>query len=75
MTSATSHVDCVPLAPGVYRLYRRGRPIGEAATVGDGTFHASHSFTGSQRVVASLPAAVRWFETIEEAVAASPAMV
>ena len=56
-------------APGLYRLYSQSRLIGEAVTVDNDVFRASHLFTASGRVVASLRDAANWLEKIEDAVA------
>jgi hypothetical protein len=56
--------------PGVYRLYRQYRRVGEVVTIHDDALYVSHSFTESGRVVASLRDAARWLEAIEDAGAA-----
>jgi hypothetical protein len=71
MFPVTSRVTCVRAMPGIYRLYYQSRRVGEAVTIDINALYVSHSFTESGRVVASLRAAARWLETIEEA-AASP---
>jgi hypothetical protein len=71
MFPLTSHVTCVCAAPGVYRLYYRSRRVGEAVTIDNRALYASHMFTDSGRVVASLADAARWLEAIED-VEASP---
>jgi len=73
MFPVTSRVTCVCAMPGVYRLYYQSRRAGEAVTVDNDALYAlyvSHSSTESGRVVASLSAAARWLEAIEDAVAA-----
>ena len=67
MFPVTSRVTCVRAMPGVYRLYYQSRRVGEAVTIDINALYVSHSFTESGRVVASLRAAARWLETIEEA--------
>jgi hypothetical protein len=70
MFPITSRVTCVRAAPGVYRLYRQSRGVGEAVTVDNDAPYVSHLFTESGRVVAALRDAARWLESIEGAVAA-----
>jgi hypothetical protein len=70
MFPVTSRVTCVCAMPGVYRLYYDSRRVGEAVTVDNDALYVSHSSTESGRVVASLSAAARWLEAIEDAVAA-----
>ena len=70
MFPITSRVTCLCVAPGVYRLYYKSRPIGEAVTIDNDTLYVSHSFTERGRVVASLGDAGRWLEAIQTAVAA-----
>ena len=67
MFPVTPRVTCARAMPGVYRLYYQSRRVGEAVTVDNNTLYVSYSFTESGRVVASLRAAARWLETIEEA--------
>jgi hypothetical protein len=67
MFPVTSRVTCVCAAPGVYRLYYQSRRVGEAVTIDNDALYVSHSSTENGRVVASLSAAARWLESIEEA--------
>ena len=53
-----------------YRLYYQSRRVGEAVTIDNDALYVSHSSTENGRVVASLSAAARWLEAIEDAVAA-----
>ena len=46
------------------------RRVGEAVTIDNDELYVSHSSTENGRVVASLRAAARWLEAIEDAVAA-----
>jgi uncharacterized protein YjiS (DUF1127 family) len=62
MFPIASRVTCVRAAPGVYRLYRHSRRVGEAVTVDNDALYVSHLFTESGRVVASLRGAARWLE-------------
>jgi hypothetical protein len=70
MFPVTSRVTCVCAASGVYRLYYQSRRVGEAVTIDNEALYVSHSSTENGRVVASLSAAARWLEAIEDAVAA-----
>jgi hypothetical protein len=70
MFPISSRVTCVRAALAVYRLYYQSRWVGEAVTDDNDALYVSHSFTESGRVVASLSAAARWLEAIEDAVAA-----
>ena len=70
MFPVTSRVTCVRAMPGVYRLYYQSRRVGEAVTIDNDALYVSHSSTENGRVVASLSAAARWLEAIEDAVAA-----
>ena len=70
MFLTTSRVTWVCAALGVYRLYYQSRWVGEAVTVDHDALYMSHSSTESGSVVASLSAAARWLEAIEDAVAA-----
>ena len=67
MFPVTSRVTCVRAMPGVYRLYYQSRWVGEAVTIDRDALYVSHSSTENGRVVASLRAAARWLEAIEEA--------
>ena len=70
MFPVTSRVTCVCAVPGVYWLYYQCRRVGEAVTIDNETLYVSHSSAENGRVVASLSAAARWLEAIEEADAA-----
>ena len=67
MFPVTSRVTCVCAAPGVYRLYYQSRRVGEAVTIDNDALYVSHLSTENGRVVASLSAAARWHEAIEDA--------
>jgi hypothetical protein len=70
MFPVTSCVTCVCAVPGVYWLYYQCRRVGEAVTIDNEALYVSHSSTENGRVVASLSAAARWLEAIEDTVAA-----
>ena len=67
MFPVTSRVTCVCAVPGVYWLYYQCRRVGEAVTIDNETLYVSHSSAENGRVVASLGAAARWLEAIEDA--------
>ena len=67
MFPVTPHVTCVCAMPGVYRFYYQCRRVGEAVTIDNETLYVSHSSAENGRVVASLSAAARWLEAIEDA--------
>ncbi|HEY4807288.1 MAG TPA: hypothetical protein VIH81_06025 [Roseiarcus sp.] len=67
MFPVTSRVTCVCAVPGVYWLYYQCRRVGEAVTIDNETLYVSHSSAENGRVVASLSAAARWLEAIEDA--------
>jgi len=67
MFPVTSRVTCVCAVPGVYWLYYQSRRVGEAVTIDNETLYVSHSSAENGRVVASLSAAARWLEAIEDA--------
>ena len=67
MFPVSSRVTCVCAVPGVYWLYYQCRRVGEAVTIDNETLYVSHSSAENGRVVASLSAAARWLEAIEDA--------
>ena len=66
----TSRVTCVCETPGVYRLHYQSRRVAEAVTIDNDALYVSHSSTENGRVVASLSAAARWLDAVEDAVVA-----
>ena len=67
MFPVTSRVTRVCAVPGVYWLYYQCRRVGEAVTIDNEALYVSHSSAENGRVVASLSAAARWLEAIEDA--------
>jgi uncharacterized membrane protein len=70
MFPVTSRVTCVCVMAGVYRLHYQSRRVAEAVTIDNDALYVSHSSTENGRVVASLSAAARWLEAVEDAVVA-----